>query len=638
MNEALTPQRIKPMSATLANQIAAGEVVERPASVVKELVENSLDAGADRIDVEIEKGGAKRILVSDNGSGIDKEDLLLAVSRHASSKVIKLADLEGISSLGFRGEALASIQSVSHLKLESKQVSAELAWSLDCSMLYSALEQAVDSDQSPQLLPSTLPTGTRIEIIDLFFNTPARRRFLRTERTEFKKVEEVFKRLALAGFDSAFSLKHNQKPLYQLPAASSFEEKERRIGAVCGKPFIENAVYFDREIGGMRLWGWIARPTFSRSQADMQYFFVNGRVIRDKLISHALRRAYQDVLYHGRHPAYVLYLELNPTLVDVNVHPTKHEVRFHDSRSIHNFVYHSAHQSLADDRPAGSVNQLENSVAADNFGRRVFQDTANTSAAPQQGYMPLAQTSAYGAANISAGFGGSVQSGRTAGAAGTIAEQAQLYQSLASTDGVGAGNAQEDLPPLGYAIAQLKAIYVLAENAQGMVLVDMHAAHERIVYEQIKNARQENQLQLQRLLIPLSIDVSQQQADFVENNRELLEGLGVWLVRTDPERIQLRQVPALLAQGDHQKLVEDMLSDLMAQGSSDRVTEQINEIISAMACHGSVRASRVLSLPEMNQLLRDIELTERSGQCNHGRPTWIQITLDNLDKLFMRGQ
>ena len=623
MSEPSISHRIKPMSATLANQIAAGEVVERPASVVKELVENSLDSGASRIDIEIEKGGAKRILVSDNGGGIEKQDLLLAVSRHASSKVIELQDLEGISSLGFRGEALASIQSVSHLKLESKAVGAELAWSLDCSMLYSALEQAVESGQSPQLLPGTLPAGTRIEIIDLFFNTPARRRFLRTERTEFKRVEEVFKRLALAGFDSAFSLKHNQKQLYQLPVASTPEDRERRIGAVCGKPFVENAVYFDREVNGMRLWGWIARPTFSRSQADMQYFFVNGRVIRDKLVSHALRRAYQDVLYHGRHPAYVLYLELNPTLVDVNVHPTKHEVRFHDSRSIHNFVYHCVHQAIAEDSPAGSVNQLEGSAAADNFGSRVARDTANLNGtAPVQGYMPLAQPqSQYQSqpGNFSAGVG----------------EQARIYQSLSTP---AAPVASEDLPPLGYAIAQLKAIYVLAENAEGMVLVDMHAAHERIVYEQIKNAREQNQLQLQRLLIPLSIDVSQQQADYVESNRKIFEDLGVWLVRTDSERVQLRQVPALLAEGDHQKLVEDMLADLMAQGSSDRVTEQINDIISTMACHGSVRANRVLSLPEMNQLLRDIEATERSGQCNHGRPTWIQITLDNLDKLFMRGQ
>ena len=633
MNEQPILNRIKPMSATLANQIAAGEVVERPASVVKELVENSLDAGASRIDVEIDKGGAKRILVSDNGGGIEKQDLLLAVSRHASSKVIELKDLEGISSLGFRGEALASIQSVSHLKLESKATHAELAWSLDCSMLYSALEQAVDDDQSPQLMPGTLPLGTRIEINDLFFNTPARRRFLRTERTEFKKVEEVFKRLALAGFDSAFSLKHNQKQLYQLPAASTEEDRERRIGAVCGKPFVENAVYFDREVSGIRLWGWIARPTFSRSQTDMQYFFVNGRVIKDKLVSHALRRAYQDVLYHGRHPAYVLYLEINPTLVDVNVHPTKHEVRFHDSRSIHNFVYQCVHQEIADDRPAGTVNQLENSVAADNFGRRIAEDTAGlVGANPIQSYMPLSQSASTGSAGV-----------------GTIGEQARIYENLSSPaqrrpgafsqpSYAAAGVDPQDLPPLGYAIAQLKAIYVLAENAEGMVLVDMHAAHERIVYEQIKTARQNNELQLQRLLIPLSIDVSQQQADFVEDNRELLEGLGIWLIRTDPERIQLRQVPALLAEGDHQRLIEDLLADLMAHGSSDRVTEEINEIISTMACHGSVRANRELNLPEMNQLLRDIEATERSGQCNHGRPTWIQITLDNLDKLFMRGQ
>ena len=615
------------MSATLANQIAAGEVVERPASVVKELVENSLDAGATRIDVEIEKGGAKRILVSDNGGGIDKEDLLLAVSRHASSKVIELQDLDGIASLGFRGEALASIQSVSHLKLESKVPEAELAWCLDCTTLHSALEQAVDSGQTPQLLPSSHPAGTRIEIIDLFFNTPARRRFLRTERTEFKRVEEVFKRLALAGFDSAFSLKHNQRQLYQLPAATGHEERERRIAALCGKPFVEHALYFDSEINGMRLWGWVARPTFSRSQTDMQYFFVNGRVIRDKTISHALRRAYQDVLFHGRHPAFVLYLELNPALVDVNVHPTKHEVRFHDSRSIHNFVYHCVHQEIAGDAPAESVNQLENSAAADQFSSRVFNDTPGfQTTMPSQSSIAFTQS---GASN------------------GGVAEQARLYQTL-STPGAGMGDGTvsdpltitkpEDLPPLGFAIAQLKAIYVLAENAEGMVLVDMHAAHERIVYEQIKTARQQNQIQLQRLLIPLSINVSQQQAEFVESNGKLFEGLGLWLVRTDPERIQVRQVPALLTDCDHQKLVEDILADLMVQGSSDRVTEQINDALSTMACHGSVRANRRLSLPEMNQLLRDIELTERSGQCNHGRPTWIQITLENLDKLFMRGQ
>ncbi len=610
--------QIKLLSPRLANQIAAGEVVERPASVIKELVENSMDAGATRIDVDIEAGGVKLMRVRDNGGGIEQEDMPLALSRHATSKIIELEDLENVGTLGFRGEALASISSVSRLTMLSNTEEKGAGWKA----------QSEGRDMEVEVSPAPHPRGTTVEVRDLFFNTPARRKFLRTEKTEFGHLEEVIKRQSLSRFDVGFHLNHNGKAIHSLKPCSSQLERERRVASVCGPAFMQNALHIDTEAAGLRLWGWVALPTFSRSQGDLQHFFVNGRVIRDKLVSHAVRQAYRDVLFHGRHPAFVLYLELDPSIVDVNVHPTKHEVRFRDGRTVHDFLFRSLHRLLADVRPE---DQLAPTVM-------------NTQPAPATGIR-----------------GGEFQQQETIALrpAGTerpspqqVQEQLSSYNSLYSGGKPSAGDRgvmpsasaamppeqDGEIPPLGYALAQLKGIYILAENEQGLVLVDMHAAHERITYERMKNSREGEGIQTQPLLVPESMAVSQREADYVDEQAQVFLSLGLGLERAGPESIMIREVPIILQSSDVEQLVRDVLSDLIEHGSSDRIQSHINDILSTMACHGSVRANRRLTIPEMNALLRDMEETERSGQCNHGRPTWTQMSLDELDKLFMRGQ
>ena len=596
--------RIHLLSQRLSNQIAAGEVVERPASVVKELLENSLDAGARRIDIDLEKGGIKLIRVRDDGSGVEKDDLPLALNRHATSKISELDDLEHVASLGFRGEALASIASVSRLVMISRTPDASEAWKVETE----------GRDMAASVSPAAHPPGTNVEVRDLFFNTPARRKFMRTEQTEYKRIDDMIRRIALSRFDVGFNVTHNQRVVHRYEPAISEAEQRRRVSQVCGPAFIDNTVSIDMEASGLRLWGWVSLPTFSRSQADLQHFYVNGRAIRDKLVTHAIKQAYRDVLYHGRHPAFVLYLELDPALVDVNVHPTKHEVRFRDSRLVHDFLFSALHRSLADVRPE---DRLEAAVAEPESafaGSGGFADTANAS--PRQQGFGLSRT------QIEA----------------QIASFADFTAPLGERPVMPAQTDDEEIPPLGYAIAQLHGIYILAQNEHGLVVVDMHAAHERITYEHMKAAMSEDGIRSQPLLVPVSVAVSESEADCAEENREALEQLGLSLERQGPETISIRQVPVILKSSDAEQLVRDVLSDFLEHGTSDRIEAHRDEILSTMACHGSVRANRQLTIPEMNSLLRDMERTERSGQCNHGRPTWVQMSMNELDKLFMRGK
>ncbi len=598
--------RIQRLSPRLANQIAAGEVVERPASVVKEVLENSLDAGATRVDIDIEAAGCKLIRIRDNGSGIDPEDLPLALSRHATSKIASLDDLERVGSLGFRGEALASIGSVSRLTLTSNHRDGT---SEGCSALCEGREMDV------QLRPAPHPRGTTVEVRDLFFNTPARRKFLRTEKTEFNHLEEVVKRLALSRFDVGFTLRHNGKVIHSLAGAGSDAERQRRVAAVCGPAFMEQALFIEVERGDMRLWGWLGLPTFSRSQADLQYFFVNGRVIRDKLVAHAVKQAYRDVLYHGRHPAFVLFLELDPAQVDVNVHPGKHEVRFRDSRAVHQCIFSGLHRALADVRPAAAPTPLTTAE-----GLAVNTATGEIASQPGLGWGAPA---AYHPTS--------------APLPGQSGEQLRSYAGLHPRV-LSEAQTPEEVPPLGYALAQLKGIYILAENAEGLVLVDMHAAHERITYERLKAARALDAIPGQPLLVPEAIAVSEREVALAQEHADVFARLGLLVEVAGEESLLVRQIPVTLRGSDVAALVRDVLSDLAEYGSSDRIEAHMDDILSTMACHGSVRANRRLSVPEMNALLRDMEETERSGQCNHGRPTWTRMSLEELDKLFLRGR
>ncbi len=591
--------RIQVLPSELINQIAAGEVIERPASVVKELLENSLDAGAGTIELDIEAGGKRRIRVRDNGSGIAREDIPLALSRHATSKIASLEDLERIGSLGFRGEALPSIASVSRFNLSSRLRGSDAGWSV----------QSNGTEHEPQAAPVAHTDGTSVDVRDLFYNTPARRKFMRTENTEFKHIEQVVRRIALGCFPVEVRLQHNQRPVLHLPSAETREQQERRIARVCGQSFMEAAVHVEHTGAGLSLHGWIAQPTFSRSQPDLQFFYVNRRMVRDKLVTHAIRQAYQDVLFHGRHPAYVLFLDMDPAGVDVNAHPTKYEVRFRDSRLVHDFLFRTLHDALAQIRPDGA-------------------QPAPRPAQPLHGL------------DIGMGAG---QPPRQAGMPLGIGEQLAGYAALhpsptpvttpAPAAGVPAGD-----HPLGYALAQLHGVYILAQNVTGLVLVDMHAAHERITYEGLKASHAGEGIRSQPLLVPVNLSVSQREAEVGESSHDWFSELGFEIDRMGPEQLVVRQVPALLHDTDIQALVRDVLSDLLEHGSSQRIETSVNEMLSTMACHGSIRANRRLTHDEMNALLREMEITERSGQCNHGRPTWVQIGLDELDKLFLRGR
>jgi len=608
--------RIQLLPPQLANQIAAGEVVERPASVVKELLENSLDAGATQVEVDIENGGTRLIRVRDDGRGIHKDDLSLALGRHATSKITTMEDLVRVGTLGFRGEALPSIASVSRLVLTSRQHDSDKGWSVRC-----------DGDVSPMTAaPAPHPPGTTVDMRDLFFNTPARRKFLRTEKTEFGHVEEVIRRIALSRFDVGFNLRHGQKVVHSLTRAADIAAQERRISALCGQSFLEQALRIEAEASGLRLWGWIGLPVFSRSQADMQYFYVNGRFIRDKLVSHALRQAYHDVLYHGRQPAYVLYLSLSPEQVDVNVHPTKHEVRFRESRLVYDFLLRSVSRALAESK-AGI-----NGVGASGHAAAAIHDTPTSDDARGRASRSAAGSPAVRPAPASA---------RQGNLPYQVREQLRDYAALHPPPQDATPQPHEStqpIPPLGHALAQLHGIYILAENAQGLVLVDMHAAHERIVYEAMKRALQDGGVPVQPLLVPMTLTVSEKEAQCAEANSGLFTRLGFDVQRIGPQNLVVRQVPALLKDADVEMLVRDVLSDVIVHGRSERIDDQMNELLGNMACRTAVKAHRRLTLQEMDALLRDMERTERSGQCNHGRPTWVQLGLGELDKFFLRGR
>ena len=613
--------RIRQLPQELVNQIAAGEVIERPASVVKELVENSLDAGATRVEIDIEDGGSRLIRVRDDGGGIAADELLLAVAPHATSKIASLDDLEQVRTLGFRGEALPSIASVSRFALTSRARESDAASRID-----------IEAGQASNPRPAQHPAGTTIEVRDLFHNVPARRKFLRAERTEFGHIDELVKSLALARPQIEFRVTHNGKPARLMRPADGGAEMAARLADILSEDFPAQSLRVDHSGAGLRLSGWVGLPTASRSQADQQYFYVNGRLVRDKVVTHAVRQAYADVLYHGRHPAFVLFLELDPVLVDVNVHPAKSEVRFRESRLVHDFLYRTLHEALAQTR-AGSVTSViagTSPIPAESVVPGSAFDTA-MQAAQATNYAPAAAPVWRGQAGLNLG----VREPRVdylalLDGSGETSPTAIAREALPAT--------ADDVPALGYALAQLAGIYVLAENAQGLILVDMHAAHERITYEKLKAAQATDGIRAQLLLVPMALAVSAREAAVVEDHTEELAALGFEIVRSGPQSVTIKRYPGLLEGADVGALVRDVLGDLATHGTTRRMQEAHNDMLSTMACHGSVRAHRRLTLPEMNALLREMEATERSGQCNHGRPTWVQLSIADLDRMFLRGR
>jgi len=625
--------KIHTLSPQLINQIAAGEVIERPAAVVKELIENSFDAGARRIDLDVESGGIRLIRIRDDGSGIHPEDLPLALSRHATSKIATLKDLEGVRSMGFRGEALPSISSVSRLTLTSRMQGADCAWQVRAD--------GTETDFDRQ--PASHPEGTTIEVRDLFYNTPARRKFLRTEKTEFSHIETGVKRMALSRFETAFSLRHNQREVLNLKPALRQEDKERRVGQLCGTGFMDQALAVEYEASALRLSGWVGLPTFSRSQADMQFFYVNGRLVRDKLVTHAVRQAYHDVLFHGRHPVYVLYLEIDPSQVDVNAHPAKLEVRFRESRLAHDFLFRGLHRCLAETRPGSE--EREGDIVSVNvgFANSRPDDAAEHSDSRHGGEsVPHAGAAAVGDQPHRKPFLPDRQERLPL----DVKEQVELYAALNSNAPTAEQPApmaeqrdqEDDMPPLGFALAHLHDIYILAESNEGLVLVDAHAAHERITYERLKRQYASGQMPVQPLLLPVRISVSEAEANLAEQERDALLKAGVEIDRAGPETVTVRALPAQLGTIDAETLIRDVLADINEFGGSRRVEQRIDALFSTMACHASVRAQRRLTTAEMNALLREMESTERSGQCNHGRPTWVELSKKDLDKFFLRGR
>jgi DNA mismatch repair protein MutL len=596
---------IQPLPDQLVSQIAAGEVIERPAAVVKELLENSLDAGATQITVRLEQGGVKRIAITDNGRGIPPEQLPLALARHATSKIASLSDLENVMTLGFRGEALASIASVAQLKLTSRTVDAAHAWE-------------IDGTSSATVVPSSGAPGTTIDVQDLYFNTPARRKFLKTEQTEFGHCAEVVRRIALARPDVAFSLSHNGKTIDHW----NVNEIAKRSAHILGDEFANARLAVEESAGPLRLHGFAGLPTASRGRADAQYFYVNGRFVRDKLLTHAVRAAYQDVLHGDRYPSYVLALNLDPALVDVNVHPSKIEVRFRDSRTVHQFVFHAVSRALA-------------KTSATAFGAAPAPVPSTSDALPwlreqRQTSFGVQLSPALGVAQNAASYGALFSGSQDANRYDTVEPAIAAFQIPPAH--------QQDEHPLGFALAQLHGIYILAQNAKGIVIVDMHAAHERILYEQFKHALNDNAVQVQPLLIPVTFYADAVEVGTAEENQEILRTLGFDIGALSPTTLAVRAIPALLKNADAQTLARDVLRDVREFGGSRVLVERQNELLGTLACHTAVRANRTLTIPEMNALLRQMEATERADQCNHGRPTWIQLALSDLDKLFLRGQ
>lgn len=621
----------------LISQIAAGEVVERPASALKELLENSLDAGSTDIQVSLVQGGVKQLRVADNGAGIAQDDLAMALTRHATSKIASLEDLEAVASLGFRGEALASIASVSRTQISSRFAEARHAWRI-----------ASEGSEISPLEPTALDAGTIIEVNDLYFNTPARRKFLKTEGTEFGHCEAAFDRVALSRPDVAFMLQHNGRALSRYAISTP----EKRFSEVLGSEFSSETISVDEFAAGLRLWGVAAKPTFNRNKSDTQYVYVNGRFVRDKLISHAIRQAYQDVLHHDRHPAYVLFIELDPTLVDVNVHPSKTEVRFRDGQAIHRFIFHSLHKALA--TPTGissavTANQTKfNPFGSANLVRPESFDKLRTGLVERY---PTYQSQINLSANEPNSFYQTLFGGHQNGAQNHL-NNPSISTALQTNRDESAGDASfaysfsenhaENDFPLGFAVAQIHGVYVLAQNVQGLVVVDMHAAHERIMYEQLKNALDTKTVAMQPLLLPVSFNADRLEVATVQEElsrgQGSLQQLGFDIAILSPTTLAVRAIPSMLQDADAVTLARDVLRDLREFGASRALTERRNELLGTMACHAAVRANRSLTIPEMNALLRDMEATERSGQCNHGRPTWFQVSMSDLDKMFMRGK
>ena len=612
MHAPVQPARpIRPLSDQLISQIAAGEVVERPSAVVKELLENALDAGATQISVRLEQGGVKRIAITDNGRGIAPEQLPLALARHATSKINSLTELENVATLGFRGEALASIASVAQLTLTSRTADAAHAWEIS---------GVQNLDQNSTVAPSSGAPGTTVDVLDLYFNTPARRKFLKTEQTEFGHCAEVVRRIALSRPDVSFSLTHNGKTIDHW----AINDIAKRSAHILGNEFSGARLPLEETAGPLHLHGFIGLPTASKARGDAQYFYVNGRFVRDKLLMHAVRSAYQDVLHGDRYPSYVISLNLDPALVDVNVHPSKIEVRFRDSRAVHQFVFHAVSRALAQ-TSATAFGAVPSPTPAPSSALPWLREQQQTTFAPQF-------NSAYGVAQTAANYGALFANGPASNDSNSDAAVLQAAHNL---------NAQalpDDEFPLGFALAQLHGIFILAQNTKGLALVDMHAAHERILYEQLKHALDDNAMQVQPLLIPVTFYADGVEVGTAEDSKDILQSLGFDIAALSPTTLAVRAVPALLKNADAQSLARDVLRDVREFGASRVLLERRNELLGTLACHTAVRANRTLTLPEMNALLRQMEATERADQCNHGRPTWVQLGLSDLDKLFERGR
>ena len=618
----------------LINQIAAGEVIERPASALKELLENSLDAGATEIAVQLEGGGVKLLRVRDNGGGIAPEQLPLALMRHATSKIASLDDLQRVASMGFRGEALASMAAVAQVTLTSRNADAAHAWKIE----------AADGTQSAAV-PAAHAQGTSVEMRELYFNTPARRKFLKSENTEFAWCEEVFKRIALSRPDVAFSLQNNGRMQWQLPA----QTLQQRITAILGAEFSQHTVVVERQIAGLHLYGIAALPAYSRSTRDEQYFFVNGRFVRDKVLMHAVRQAYQDILHHQRHPAFILFLELPPEQLDVNVHPAKSEVRFRESQGIHQFVFHALQDALSttmkNEAPDSSFRrrpESSDSEQLDSGLRRITSDLPvgglsrmASSFTNDNRFDPQQHTIPFGAAQQQATY-------RLWESLTEKGEEGSEKSNSAPAFDVSLPSSPFTLPaqehPLGFALGQLSGIYILAQNQQGLVVVDMHAAHERIVYEKLKTAFDRQQMPTQPLLIPVTFSADTLDVATAEEEQEALHQLGFELAPISTNTLAVRAMPAMLKQARAEAAAREVLHELREFGASRALTERRNELLATLACHSAVRANQQLSIPEMNAILREMELTERADQCNHGRPTWFQVTLAELDAMFMRGK
>ena len=595
----------------LINQIAAGEVIERPAAALKELLENSLDADATEITVQLEGGGVKLLRVRDNGRGIAGDELSLALMRHATSKIATLDDLQRVASMGFRGEALASMAAVAHLSLTSRTAHETHGWKVE----------AFDG-QISEITPAGHAQGTTVEMRELYFNTPARRKFLKSEATEFAWCEEAFKRIALSRPDVAFSLQHNGRTVWQLPAQQGEQAAHKRVAALLGDEFGQAAVSVSRNAANLSLQGLAALPAYSRASRDAQYFFVNGRFVRDKVASHALRQAYQDILHHQRHPAFVLFLELPPEQVDVNVHPAKSEVRFRESQAIHQFIFHTLQQSLS--APVSEATPSNAGAASAAIAPRQQAGSYNVAQQQRMAFGVAQRESAYRLWEVQAEDRGSrIEEGNTELCAASILDpRSSIHVEH----------------PLGFALAQLSGVYIIAQNAHGMIVVDMHAAHERIVYEKLKASLDAEKIAKQPLLIPVSFHAGTLDVATAEAEQDALRTLGFDIAPLSPTTLAVRAMPVLLKQSEAEAAARDVLEELREFGASRVLTERRNELLATLACHGAVRANRMLSVTEMNALLREMEQTERSGQCNHGRPTWFQISLSELDKMFMRGK